>query len=503
MIERLDTENKFRVAITPQNALSITSGSVTKRPCNYKKFGDIPIAILNDLSQRTGLTFEELSKKYWAVDFGAAASSHIAFIKHGNSFFSMAQFDNKTNFRNREMSLSNIQSINHINMTMGLSFANNMLASTPFPEHIYASASTTHVDTGQNELNNLIFKYSNHTYYGVTEPKKELIVFYDSPTFYANTIKNYIIPFDFPLFDNYLSKIDNGLEITGDLEVPLKPDLVNDIYPELARMNDNIKRLNQEKVFDAYVKEITGAIDNQTAVNQTFFQGIYNKVLDFLQKILDAILSLPQLLINIANAIKNFVLPIPLAMSEFWTSLLDKLDLIVTTLSGLSVGEVGDIILDYVWSIPQSMSDFWQNVLDWLSGIKTSILELPENFMIKFKIFIHDLFVPDAVVLKNLFDDFKAKFESKTGLLTYPMVFLASFVALVVGSTPSDAILHFPELKNPVTKEVFFQGVDYNVSQAFRDMGQIYDYYLLAVNVFFIGLVLTLCGKKLNSIIRS
>ena len=502
VIERFKNDGKFQKEITPDVFYGIKSDVVTNAMCSYKQFGDVGFNVLNTLSNQTGMTFDELALYYWAMDCSTtsiSSKSGYIFVPHGYNVLNYISFSGSYILANRIFNISSSNAM-FTATKLGIAFGYNSGKTAPFvPYFVNTSGSII-----KQNCPDLLYNPTGYSpnYYGIKDFRTEYFSNCTNTINDSSIIPQIKIWANHKEYENSLVAVNTGLKITGDIDIPITPAIKNQI--DAAEYTKQIIQVVYDTgALKQYVEEVTGAIDKQTATNQTFFQGIYDKVLDFLQKILNAIMSLPQLLIDIANAVKNFVLPIPLAMSEFWQNLLLKIDTIIEKLSGLSLGDVGNIVLDYVWSIPQAMSDFWQSVLDWFQNIFDAIGQIGEDVSTNIRDKLEELFVPDQVALKDLVDDFKEKFYARTGLLSYPLVFLISFVAMIELQHPGDCILQFPELKNPVNGAVIYGGASYNVSKNFRDLGQIYEYYMFATDLIMIGLFLSLSARKIDQVLNN
>lgn len=239
-----------------------------------------------------------------------------------------------------------------------------------------------------------------------------------------------------------LKVIDTGVDITGDIEIDLDELTYNKVaHAETA--SDILQEFYAKGFLDPYVKEITGALDKQTATNQTFFTKIFDKLWEWFQKIWSAIKEIPV-------ALKNLVFNLPQTFIDIVQSIAD------------SVAEIG-------------------------IKIKESIVEALE-----------EIIVPDSVVIQDKITGIKDDIKSRTGILTFPLIFIVTISSLFLTAEPQDAILKFPPLVVPFSNIQIYEGGELNVTQLFRERGVIYNYYLLATDILLIGFVISLGYKKMN-----
>ena len=101
------------------------------------------------------------------------------------------------------------------------------------------------------------------------------------------------------------------------------------------------------------------------------------------------------------------------------------------------------------------------------------------------------------------FNSSEEDLKSRTGILSYPFIVFGTFCAWVITVNPGDAILTIPPIKTPANGATIFNGMSVNVTQTFKQYGDIYDYYMLATDIAMISAVILLAYRKIMQMLNN
>mgnify|MGYP001031969437 CR=1 FL=1 len=100
------------------------------------------------------------------------------------------------------------------------------------------------------------------------------------------------------------------------------------------------------------------------------------------------------------------------------------------------------------------------------------------------------------------FEELLKYFKERFGFLTYPFEFLVNFFKRILNINYSEPIIHIPELREPFSNSVIFNGLDFNFNSLLINSTffYLYNIYLIAVDFIIIVLFIFLCKKEIEEV---
>lgn len=284
------------------------------------------------------------------------------------------------------------------------------------------------------------------------------IIYSSSPLTIQNTNTQYVIKNpQVKLSDSAYQSVDTskGFTITPTKELR---DAISNAQP--AKTTDDVVKLlsDADKIARANGKQVINVdIDGNTAVQQDYTndtKGIIGTLKEFIGEPLQGIF-------------------------DFLKDILNK-------------------ILDAIKSIPNMMQGF----IEWIKDAWSDIGDLPGRIGQSIKNVAIELFVPTSISLDNFKSQADQIIESKTGILSYPLVLLIKLGGFVIDLDNRDCILTIPKIE--FKGYVLCQKTDFNFTQFVNrdEYKQIYGYYRMVSNFFLIMCVLWLAGRKIDKIME-
>jgi hypothetical protein len=238
-------------------------------------------------------------------------------------------------------------------------------------------------------------------------------------------------------------------DIVGDLPLVIDGNGISaliDFTDGIIDSDTAIQAIDTVTFSDAIPVETGGILDEIG----DFFTGLFNRLFEFLQSILDALLSIP------------------------------------TILSGLWI----------------DIATWWSNLIDTLDDIGQNILDIPGNILDGIKEVFEWLFVPNSVAISDILSEMVATVENRLGLLTYPLSLLVKFLTEVSQLETTECIISIPKIQ--YKNMILYEGTTYNFSEFTRqeNVSSLYSIFRLITNGIMILSVLNLAIKKGSEIIR-
>lgn len=139
-----------------------------------------------------------------------------------------------------------------------------------------------------------------------------------------------------------------------------------------------------------------------------------------------------------------------------------------------------------------------KNIFKKIGDIFTSIVELPGKLVNLLLDGLKSLFVPEDGFFEDYFNELNNWFSDRLGFLYYPLDLLFDLLNRILNIDFSEPILYIPEIREPVTNQVFIQQQNFNFNTLLEkeNFKTMHDIYLILVDaIIYIGLVILLYYK--------
>lgn len=161
-----------------------------------------------------------------------------------------------------------------------------------------------------------------------------------------------------------------------------------------------------------------------------------------------------------------------------------------------------DKIYDAIISIPTHIDNFFNWVKTSWNDLIESIEGIPSAISTGFKNIVQDLFVPDSIAIQEIVEHMDNKIKNQTGVLTYPLSLVILFLNNVMELGVNDCILVMPQLK--LNGYILSERYEFNFTQFVKrsEFFSLYQIFRTISNFIMILGVLTLAIKKGDQVIR-
>ena len=159
-------------------------------------------------------------------------------------------------------------------------------------------------------------------------------------------------------------------------------------------------------------------------------------------------------------------------------------------------------ILNKILSAIKEIPDLFRGFIEWIKGAWNDISDLPGQIGQSIKAVAIELFIPTSISLDNFKNQAEQIVESKTGILSYPLVLLVKLSEFVFTMDSRDCILTFPKLQYKgyvLCEEHTLNLTELVEGGEFKD---IYNIYIIVTDFIMIMLVVYFGSRKIDSIMK-
>lgn len=174
-------------------------------------------------------------------------------------------------------------------------------------------------------------------------------------------------------------------------------------------------------------------------------------------------------------------------------------DLVIPYTDAIAIG-TGDIALEDVAEVTTPV-EADTGLLGTIGQALSNFLDMLINAL---KALLEWLFVPSAGFMDSWLEGMMSTVNDRTGILTYPLTCLITFLNRVANISSGDAVLSIPEVKWKGAVLMQKQTFNFNAFLASNpELDTFYGYYLIVVRALLIFSVLRLAWKKYEEMTRS
>lgn len=159
-------------------------------------------------------------------------------------------------------------------------------------------------------------------------------------------------------------------------------------------------------------------------------------------------------------------------------------------------------ILNKILSAIKEIPDLFRGFIEWIKDAWNDISDLPGQIGQSIKAVAIELFVPTSIDLDNFKNQAENIIETKTGILSYPLVLLIKLGDFILNMDERDCILTIPKIQ--FNGYVLCEKTDFNFTEFVNrdEYKKIYGYYRIVSDIFLIMCVLWLAGRKIDKIME-
>lgn len=159
-------------------------------------------------------------------------------------------------------------------------------------------------------------------------------------------------------------------------------------------------------------------------------------------------------------------------------------------------------ILNKILSAIKEIPDLFRGFIEWIQNAWNDISDLPGQIGQSIKAVAIELFVPTSISLDNFKNQAEQIIETKTGILSYPLVLLVKLSEFVFTMDSRDCILTFPKLQ--YKGYVLCEKHTLNLTELVKgdEFKDIYNIYIIVTDFIMIMLVVYFGSRKIDSIMK-